>query len=196
MKLKIINCIIIYEIMLKNNNDTPKDTPVIQQYKGIKQQHSDKLLFFHLGDFFEMYYEDAEIVAKTLGIHLTFRKNGEEKIFMCGVPLANKDFYIKKLLSHGFKVAICEQVETPLESKKRGATIVNRSVTAIYTAGTFVDENNSDNQYIMALNQEENKLYCFYLDLSTEDFFYERLQEDDIQNLLCRVAPKEILLVN
>lgn len=171
-----------------------KDTPIIIQYKNIKQQHNDKLLFFHLGDFFEMFYEDAEIVAKTLGLTLTYRKNGDEKIFMCGVPVLNKNFYIKKLLNHGFKIAICEQVETPLESKKRGATIVNRSVTAIYTAGTYVDENNSDNQYILSLNIQENNLYCFYLDLATEDFFYERLVLDDLQNLLYRVNPKEILI--
>lgn len=171
-----------------------KDTAVISQYKDIKKNHQDKLLLFHLGDFFEMFYEDAEVVAKTLGLTLTYRKNGDEKIFMCGVPIANKDFYIKKLISHGFKVAICEQVETPLSAKKRGASIVNRSITAIYTAGTFVDAESSDNNYIISIAIFDKKLSCFYFDVSTNDFFYERLKEDDLQNLLHRVNPKEVLL--
>jgi DNA mismatch repair protein MutS len=171
-----------------------QDTPIILQYKNIKQQHQDKLLLFHLGDFFEMFYEDAQLVSKTLGLTLTYRKNGEEQIFMCGFPLANKDFYFSKLIENGFKLAICEQTETPCESKKRGASIINRSVTAIYTAGTYVDTNNSNNNYILSLNIQNNKLYCFYVDLSTEDFFFEHLYIDDLSDLLFRINPKEILL--
>ena len=73
-----------------------QNTPVINQYHSIKNDHKDKILLFHLGDFYEMFFEDAEIVSKVLGLTLTYRKNGQEKIFMCGIPVANKDFYIKK----------------------------------------------------------------------------------------------------
>ena len=98
-----------------------KLTPLLRQYLDIKQQYNDCLIFFRLGDFYELFFEDAEIAAKTLSITLTKRGQVDgEDIPMCGVPHHHGDSYLAKLLKNGFKVAICEQVETPEESKKRG----------------------------------------------------------------------------
>lgn len=172
-----------------------KDTPIVSQYKEIKNSHMDKLLFFHLGDFFEMFYEDAEIVAKKLGLTLTYRKNGNEKIYMCGIPVANKDFYIEKLVNQGFKIAICEQTETPIEAKKRGSNLVNRNVTAVYTAGTYANTSNSENNYILSIDFSSDYIFCFYLDIITEDFFFEKIFISELENIICRINPKEILLL-
>jgi DNA mismatch repair protein MutS len=186
--------------MISLNENYNKDTPIIQQYKEIKKLHKDKILFFHLGDFYEMFYEDAEIVSKTLGLTLTYRKNSQEKIYMCGIPVANKDFYIKKLLKESFKIAICQQTETVESCKKRGGKLVHRNVTAIYTSGTYVDENSFENNFIMILTNVinkkfyDNKIYIFYIDISTEEFFYEIIKEEDFQNTLKRINPKEIII--
>ena len=102
--------------MLKN-----KLTPLLRQYLEVKQKYKDCLIFFRLGDFYELFFEDAEIAAKTLGIMLTKRGQVDGKdIPMCGVPHHHGDNYLSKLLKNGYKVAICEQVETPEQSKRRG----------------------------------------------------------------------------
>lgn len=189
---------------MSTTNQQETNTPIINQYKSIKKLHKDKILLFHLGDFYEMFYEDAELVSKTLGLTLTYRKNGKEQVYMCGIPVANKDFYIKKLLKESFKVVICQQVETPEMCKARGGTLVAREVTAIYTSGTYVDEDSYENNYILVLKSsfkkelhEENKdnksLFVCYFDMGTEDFFYEKIYIKDLKNLLCRINPKEII---
>ena len=112
------------------------DTPMVAQYKRIKAQHTDKILFFRLGDFYEMFFEDAEIAARELEITLTGRDAGKGKRMpMCGVPYHAADNYIARLLEKGYKVAICEQVEDP----KTSTGLVEREVTRIVTPGTFLD---------------------------------------------------------
>lgn len=173
------------------------DTPIIQQYKNIKQFHEDKILFFCCGDFFEMFFQDAEKTSSILGLTLTKRRNGQEEVPMCGIPVANKDFYIKKLIDLGHKVAICEQSETPIQAKKRGAKLVHRHITAVYTAGTYLDQTSFDNNFILSIvkdeNSKENLIYIFYLDITTGDFFYENIFLEDLYNTLHRINPKEIV---
>ncbi|OED45649.1 hypothetical protein AB836_00565 [Rickettsiales bacterium (ex Bugula neritina AB1)] len=171
------------------------DTPIIQQYKNIKASHNDKIIFFHLGDFYEMFYEDAVLVSNILGITLTQRKNLEEIVPMCGIPISNKDVYIKKLLREGHKIAICEQTETPDEAKKRGCKLVNRSITSIFSQSTYFEEDSAFNNYMLSITEDTYMYFCFYLDISTKDFFYEKINKNHLMDIIHRINPKEILLV-
>ena len=119
-----------------------KLTPLLRQYLDIKQQYNDCLIFFRLGDFYELFFEDAEIAAKTLSITLTKRGQVDgEDIPMCGVPHHHGDSYLAKLLKNGFKVAICEQVETPEESKKRGYKEIIKSSAFCSDKDQLIKEN-------------------------------------------------------
>src|SRR3972149_354452 len=111
-------------------------TPMLQQYRSIKQQYADAILFSRMGDFYEMFYEDAFIASRLLDIALTSRdKNKDTAVPMCGVPWHSADFYIAKLIKAGHKVAICEQVEDPKVAKG----IVRRDVIRVVTPGTFAE---------------------------------------------------------
>src|SRR5262245_61195756 len=111
-------------------------TPLMTQYRGVKAEHTDAILFFRMGDFYEMFYEDAFIASKVLDIALTSRdKNKESQVPMCGVPWHSADFYIAKLIKAGHKVAICEQVEDP----KLAKGIVDRAVVRVITPGTYAE---------------------------------------------------------
>ena len=112
-------------------------TPMMKQYFSIKDQHPDSLLFFRLGDFYELFYDDAVTAAKVLEITLTSRdKNSDNPTPMCGVPYHSARNYIAKLIDHGFKVAICEQMENPRETKG----MVKREVVRVITPGTLIDD--------------------------------------------------------
>ena len=117
-------------------------TPLLKQYLDIKEQYHDCLIFFRLGDFYELFFEDAEIAAKELNITLTKRGQLDNKeIPMCGVPFFQGEVYLARLLKKGFKVAICEQMERPEESKKRGQKeIIKRKVVRVATPGTLTEE--------------------------------------------------------
>ncbi|EIA26579.1 DNA mismatch repair protein mutS, partial [Candidatus Arthromitus sp. SFB-3] len=116
-------------------------TPMMNQYLQIKDKYKDCIVFFRLGDFYEMFFEDAKIASKELELVLTGRECGlEEKAPMCGIPYVASSNYINKLINKGFKVAICEQVEDSSSSKG----IVNRDVVKIITPGTYFDENSSE----------------------------------------------------
>lgn len=171
------------------------DTPIIQQYKQIKQHHKDKIIFFHLGDFYEMFYEDAVLVSSTVGIVLTQRKNSEETVPMCGIPVHNKDIYIKRLLKEGFKIAICQQTETPDEAKKRGSKLVKRSIVSVFSQSTYIEEDNVLNNYMLSITEDANVYFLFYVDISTRDFFYERVNKSHLIDVIHRISPKEILLL-
>ena len=118
-----------------------KLTPLLRQYLDIKDKYKDCLIFFRLGDFYELFFEDAEVSSQILGITLTKRGQVEGKdIPMCGVPHQGES-YLSKLLKAGYKVAICEQTETPEESKKRGhSAIIERKVVRIASPGTLTEE--------------------------------------------------------
>jgi DNA mismatch repair protein MutS len=122
--------------------EAPKPSPMMAQYLGIKAGHPDALLFYRMGDFYELFFGDAEIAAKTLGIVLTRRgKHDNADIPMCGVPVERSDDYLHRLIEAGHRVAICEQIEDPAEAKKRGGkSVVERAVVRLVTPGTITEE--------------------------------------------------------
>ncbi len=162
----------------------------MKQYKSIKEKYKDAIVFFRLGDFYEMFGEDAEKASKILQIALTTRdKSKEEPVPMCGVPYFAAESYISKLIKGGFKVAICEQVEDPKDAKG----IVQREVVRIITPGTHIPENPKENAYIISLFPSGNKHGIAVADISTGEFvLYET--EENIEDEMYRFEPKEILI--
>jgi hypothetical protein len=128
--------------MLTKNTQAAAPTPMMAQYLEIKAANPDSLLFYRMGDFYELFFEDAEIASRALGITLTKRgKHLDEDIPMCGVPVHAADDYLQKLIGKGFRVAVCEQLEDPAEAKKRGSkSVVRRDVTRLVTPGTITEE--------------------------------------------------------
>ena len=173
-------------------------TPLMDQYFKIKEQHSDCLLLFRLGDFYEMFGEDAVIGSKELEITLTSRDKGKkEKIPLCGVPWHALDSYLPKLLNKGYKVAICEQ----LEDAKKSKGLVDRGVVRIVTPGTVLEGSALDsrsNNYLMALVERNDAFGMAFVDISTGEFLAtETRGEDAEERVLTEFAqrqPKEVLL--
>uniref|UniRef100_A0A7C5ZD94 DNA mismatch repair protein MutS n=1 Tax=Caldicellulosiruptor owensensis TaxID=55205 RepID=A0A7C5ZD94_9FIRM len=169
-------------------------TPMMQQYMEIKQKVKDCILFFRLGDFYEMFFEDAIVASKELEIALTSRDCGNnEKAPMCGVPYHSASSYIAKLIEKGYKVAICEQVEDP----KLAKGIVKREITRIITPGTFIDESLSTaNNFICCISKNRFEFALTFVDVSTGEM-YSCLIEEDLQKLLNEIGkynPSEILI--
>src|SRR3954454_14625794 len=148
---------------------TETSTPLMRQYSAIKKEHPSALLFFRLGDFYELFFDDAVLAAKELQITLTSR-NKEKGIAvpMCGVPHHAAEGYIGKLIRKGFKVAICEQMEDPRLTKK----LVRREVTRVVTPGTAVDSQlgSEENNFLTAVVRQHDVVGFAALDLSTGDF--------------------------
>ena len=173
-------------------------TPLMRQYKQVKEEHIDSILFFRLGDFYEMFYEDAKLASKILGITLTARnKEKGENIPMAGVPHHSASSYIAKLIEAGHKVAICEQTEDASASKG----LVKRGVTQIITPGTFSDINFLDsksNNYIVGFCCGDHGAALAYIDLTTGEFSTTEIQGDNfkksILNELYNIDAKEIVL--
>src|SRR5215217_663891 len=117
-------------------------TPMMEQYVEIKAAHPDCLLFYRMGDFYELFFEDAELASRTLGIVLTKRgKHLGRDIPMCGVPVIRSDEYLHRLIALGHRVAVCEQLEDPAEARKRGGkSVVRRDVTRLVTPGTLTED--------------------------------------------------------
>jgi DNA mismatch repair protein MutS len=145
-------------------------TPAMRQYLEIKEQHQDCILFFRMGDFYEMFFEDAVTASKILEITLTSRNKGkDDSIPLCGIPYHASSSYIAKLVEKGFKVAICEQTEDPKEAKG----IVKREVVRIITPGLYVEADNrniKENAFLAALAQRDDALGLAFLDVSTGEF--------------------------
>ncbi|MBT4482615.1 MAG: DNA mismatch repair protein MutS, partial [Candidatus Latescibacteria bacterium] len=173
----------------------PNYTPVMKQYLDMKKEYDDAILFFRMGDFYEMFFEDAKIASRELGITLTSReKNKKDPIPMAGIPYHALNGYLSKMLRAGFKVAICEQTSTPDNSKGP----VKREVVQVVTPGTLVGEEVLDattNNYLVALtlNGESNGIAI--VDLSTGEFRAGELTgERNWLDELERIGPSEILL--
>ncbi|NLM51149.1 MAG: DNA mismatch repair protein MutS [Clostridiaceae bacterium] len=171
-------------------------TPMMQQYKKIKEQYKDAILMYRLGDFYEMFFEDAIIASRELEITLTGRDCGlEERAPMCGVPFHSADTYISRLVSKGYKVAICEQMEDP--SKAKG--IVKREVVRIITPGTILDENILDSRktnYIACIYKKGDIYSLSYADISTGEFVVADFKnpKNEITGILSRIDPVEAAL--
>ncbi|MDE5984986.1 MAG: DNA mismatch repair protein MutS [Eubacterium sp.] len=168
------------------------------QYFQIKAQYGDTILFFRLGDFYEMFFDDAKIASRELDLVLTGRDCGqEERAPMCGVPFHSADGYIAKLVSRGYKVAICEQMENPAEVKG----LVKRDVIRIITPGTVIEGNMLEdgvNNYLCSVFGSDKDLGLCFADVSTGEFHITVLDGDDIQNKLINqlstYAPKELII--
>jgi DNA mismatch repair protein MutS len=155
-------------------------TPAMRQYLEIKEQHKDCILFFRMGDFYEMFFEDAVTASKILEITLTSRNKGkDDSIPLCGIPYHAASSYIAKLIEKGFKVAVCEQTEDPKEAKG----IVKRDVVRIITPALYVDADNlniRENAFLMALACREDRFGLAFLDISTGEFRVTESQDRDI----------------
>ncbi len=177
-------------------------TPMMSQYLNIKENHPDALLFYRLGDFYELFFDDAITAAKVLDIALTKRgKHENVDIPMCGVPYHASAHYINKLVKGGHKIAICEQLESPLEAKKRGyKAIVKREVVRIITGGTITEDNllnAREANYLAAIAVMKQESYGIaWLDLSTGEFFATISQEQSLANDLAKINPKELLIAD
>ena len=157
-------------------------TPMMQQYLETKKQHPDEILFFRLGDFYEMFFEDAKLVSRELGLTLTSRSSNKDKAPMCGVPYHAAESYITKLVNKGYKVAIAEQIGDP---KAKGLT--KREVVKIITPGTVLSESSlhdAQNNYIALIFEEGEAVALAAADVSTGECFYGTYEGKDAQQML------------
>src|SRR5579859_1922270 len=180
--------------------DVPADaTPMMAQYLAIKRAHPDSLLFYRMGDFYEMFFDDAVNAAGALDIALTKRgKHAGEEIPMCGVPVVSHEAYLMRLIRKGFRVAVCEQIESPAEAKKRGAkSVVERAVIRVVTPGTLTEDSLLDSRshnYLAALAEAQGSLGLAWLDLSTGDFAVQAVGAKSAAAAIARLSPGELLI--
>ena len=173
----------------------PKSTPMLEQYLAIKAQHPDALLFYRMGDFYEMFFEDAETASRALEITLTSRnKNDPNPVPMCGVPQRAVQGYLARLIEQGFKVAICDQVEDPAKAKG----LVKRDVVRIVTPGMIVENEMLDartDNFLLAVAGDGRTTGLSYIDISTGTFrLTESADTEAVIDEIRRVAPREVLL--
>lgn len=173
-------------------------SPMMQQYIAIKEQYKDCILFFRLGDFYEMFFEDAKLAAKELELTLTGKNCGQdERAPMCGVPFHSADSYIAKLVEKGYRVAICEQVEDPAQAKG----IVKREVIKIVTPGTVTNQSmlsEKENNYLASVWRGKDKTALAYCDISTGELsataFKTETDCETLQNELVKINAREVIL--
>jgi len=181
-------------------------TPMMEQYIEIKAANPDCLLFYRMGDFYELFFEDAEIASRALGIMLTKRgKHLGRDIPMCGVPIHRSDEYLHKLIACGHRVAVCEQIEDPAEAKKRGAkSVVRRDVTRLVTSGTLTEDTLLDagrNNYLLALARsrvssdgEQGRFGLAWIDISTGEFRIAECEAAALAAEIARLEPGEVIV--
>ena len=171
-------------------------TPMMKQYFEVKEKYKDCIIFFRLGDFYEMFFDDAKLASRELELVLTGRDCGlEERAPMCGIPYHASLGYISRLVSKGYKVAICEQVEDPAASKG----IVKRDVIKVITPGTYVDNSNSENNsntYLLAIYEENNTFGIALTDISTGEFKTTSFTsiKSTLFDEITKINPKEIII--
>jgi DNA mismatch repair protein MutS len=168
-------------------------TPLLEQYQRIKQKYHDTILLFQVGDFYEMFYDDAKIVAKTLGLTLTARSHGKyNKVPLAGVPIKALDTYLSRLVSAGFKVAICEQLEAPGLAK-----IIKRNVIEVITPGTAMRPTlleDNKNRYLLGIVPYDKQYGIAFADVSTGEFYLAEFKENNLYEEIQKIDPKEIIL--
>ena len=179
-------------------------TPMMEQYIEIKAANPDSLLFYRMGDFYELFFDDAEKASRALGIVLTRRgKHQGADIPMCGVPVHAADDYLQKLIALGFRVAVCEQVENPAEAKKRGSkSVVRRDVIRLVTPGTITEDkllSASESSFLMALGRvkgagADSSYALAWIDISTGVFRVAETSADRLLADIFRVDPRELIV--
>ena len=181
-------------------------TPVMAQFIEIKAANPDCLLFYRMGDFYELFFEDAEVASRALGIVLTKRgKHHGQDIPMCGVPIHRADEYLHRLIALGHRVAVCEQLEDPAEAKKRGAkSVVRRDVVRLVTPGTLTEDTLLDarrNNYLLAVARarlssvgEETRFALAWIDISTGEFRITEAASGALATEIARLEPGEIIV--
>lgn len=170
------------------------DTPLMTQYKEIKNRYLDSILFFRLGDFYEMFFEDAVTASKELGLTLTSRnKEKNQEIPLAGVPYHSSNAYIAKLINKGYKVAICEQIEDP----KTAVGIVKRDVVRVITPGTVIDTEYLDeksNNYLLGIKIQDDMAAISYIDITTGEFNTSEFKLLTLYSEINKIAPKELIM--
>ena len=173
-----------------------KLTPMMQQYYELKEQYPDTILFFRLGDFYEMFGDDAKVASKVLEIALTSREAGPQgRVPMCGVPHHAADSYLEKLVRNGYRVALCEQLEDPRQAKG----VVKRDVVRVITPGTFIEGalDAEENQFLVAVGWDSKSVGLASLDMSTGEFLTVAVGTfSSVENELRRIRPAEILVTS
>ena len=177
----------------------PKITPMMQQYLATKAECPDCLLFYRMGDFYELFFEDAKVAATALDIVLTYRgKYNGEPIPMCGVPFHAYENYLVRLVKAGYKVAIGEQLESPAEAKKRGyKSVVQRGVVRIVTAGTLTEDsllNARRHNYLVCVAEGAEGMGLAWADMSTGDFYTQIVPVASVASALSRLDASELLI--
>lgn len=173
-------------------------SPMMKQYFQIKEENKDSILFFRLGDFYEMFYDDAKLASKELELTLTGRDCGqEERAPMCGVPFHSAESYIARLVSKGYKVAICEQTEDPKAAKG----LVKRDIIRVITPGTVMESSmldESENNYICSMYADKSYVGIVFCDISTGQLFVSRFKSDhsfsQLKDQITAYSPKELLI--
>jgi DNA mismatch repair protein MutS len=183
------------------NEHVPAETatPMMAQYLEIKAGHRDYLLFYRMGDFYELFFDDAAKASEALDIALTKRgRHQGDDIPMCGVPVHAADAYLEKLIRKGFRVAVCEQIEDPLEAKKRGAkSVVKREVVRLVTPGTLTEDTLLEARaanILAALGRAGSDFALAAADMSTGDFHVGAVSPSDLATEIARLAPREWLV--
>ena len=186
--------------------DDGRVTPAMAQYVEIKAAHPDCLLFYRMGDFYEMFFDDAEIASRALGIVLTKRgKYLGKDVPLCGVPVVRADEYLHRLIALGHRVAVCEQLEDPAEARKRGSkSVVRRDVVRLVTPGTLTEDTLLDarrNNYLLAVARarlssasEETRFALAWIDISTGEFRVAECERTALSAEIARLEPGEIIV--
>src|ERR1700761_5449981 len=187
--------------------ETPaRVTPMMEQYLEIKAAHPGLLLFYRMGDFYELFFEDAEIASRTLGIVLTKRgKHQGNDIPMCGVPVERSEDYLHRLISAGHRVAVCEQTENPAEARARGnKSVVARGVVRLVTPGTLTEDTLLDakaNNYLLAIARMRassggDRVGLAWIDISTSEFSVTECSVNELSATLARINPNEVIVTD
>src|SRR5215813_1157447 len=181
-------------------------TPMMEQYLEIKAGHPGLLLFYRMGDFYELFFEDAEIASKALGIMLTKRgKHQGQDIPMCGVPVERADDYLHRLIAKGFRVAVCEQMEDPAKARARGnKSVVRRDVVRLVTPGTLTEDTLLDartNNYLLAIARARgssggDRIGLAWIDISTSEFMVTECATAELAATLARINPNEVIVTD
>ncbi|KGB27994.1 DNA mismatch repair protein MutS [Candidatus Liberibacter solanacearum] len=178
--------------------DLKSSTPMMRQYIEIKSINPDSLLFYRMGDFYELFFEDAIIASRCLGITLTKRgKHLGKDVPMCGIPVHTSNHYIQKLIKIGHRIALCEQIETPLEAKKRDKkSLVRRNVVRLVTPGTITEDqllSPTDSNYLMAVARIRTEWAIAWIDISTGVFKISKSNRNRLISDIMRIDPREVI---